>query len=184
MLLSQRLNLGGSRVAGRDVGLVQAFQASSDACPIPEAVAIIGERWTCLIVRASMLGLRHFEEFQACLGIARNILSDRLGRLVTAGILARTPDPEDGRKVIYGLTERGAALVPVMVALRQWALDAGLGKPGYPELADRRDRQPVARVTVHAQDGRKLEIEDLVWIDADGMELHMPSPPRARQAAA
>jgi DNA-binding HxlR family transcriptional regulator len=64
---------------------VEAFKASSDACPIPEAVAIIGERWTCLIVRASMLGLCHFEEYQACLGIARNILSDRLGRLVTAG---------------------------------------------------------------------------------------------------
>jgi len=184
MLLSGRLNRRGSRVAGRDVGLVQAFQASSDACPIPEAVAIIGERWTCLIIRASMLGLRHFEEFQACLGIARNILSDRLGRLVTAGILARTPDPEDGRKVIYGLTERGAALVPVMVALRQWALDAGLGKEGHPELADRRDRKPVARVSVHSHDGRKLEIEDLVWLGPDGMEVQMPTPPRVRQVAA
>ncbi|WP_338501957.1 helix-turn-helix domain-containing protein [Sphingomonas kaistensis] len=171
-------------MAGRDVGLVQAFQATSDACPIPEAVAVIGERWTCLIIRASMLGLRHFEEFQSCLGIARNILSDRLGRLVSAGILARSPDPEDGRKVIYGLTERGAALVPVMVALRQWALDAGLGKPGHPELADRRDRKPVARITVHAHDGRQLDIEDLVWIGSDGAELQMPSPPRARQVAA
>nr|WP_314441804.1 helix-turn-helix domain-containing protein [uncultured Sphingomonas sp.] len=161
-----------------------AFQASSDACPIPEAVEIIGERWTCLIIRASMLGLCHFEEFQACLGIARNILSDRLGRLVGAGILARSPDPEDGRRVIYALTERGAALVPVMVALRQWALDAGLGKPGHPTLTDRRDRRPVARVTVHAEDGRPLALEDLLWIGPDGEELTMASTPRSSRFAA
>jgi DNA-binding HxlR family transcriptional regulator len=171
-------------VAARDAELVVEFQAASDACPIPEAVAIIGERWTCLIIRASMLGLCHFEEYQACLGIARNILSDRLGRLVTAGILARTPDPEDGRKVIYALTDRGAALIPVVVALRQWALDAGLGKPGYPTLADRRDRRPVARVAIRAQDGRPLEIEDMMWIGPDGQELHLPTPARTSRAAA
>jgi DNA-binding HxlR family transcriptional regulator len=163
---------------------VEAFKASSDACPIPEAVAIIGERWTCLIVRASMLGLCHFEEFQACLGIARNILSDRLGRLVTAGILARTPDPDDGRRVIYALTERGAALVPVMAALRQWALDAGLGKPGHPTLADRRNRHPVARIRVHSQDGRPLGIEDLMWVGPDGEELPMPASTRSTSVAA
>jgi DNA-binding HxlR family transcriptional regulator len=138
-------------------------------------VAIIGERWTCLILRASMLGLCHFEEYQSCLGIARNILSDRLGRLVAAGVLARTPDPEDGRKVIYALTERGAALVPVMVALRQWALDAGLGKAGHPTLADRRDGKPVARISILAQDGRSLGIEEMMWIGPDGEELPLPS---------
>ncbi|WP_344708540.1 helix-turn-helix domain-containing protein [Sphingomonas humi] len=163
-------------MTARDAGFVAAFQAASDACPLPEAVAIIGERWTCLIIRASMLGLRHFEEFQACLGIARNILSDRLGRLVTAGVLARTPDPEDGRKVIYALTERGAALMPVIVALRQWALDAGLGKSGHPTLADRHTRRPVSRVAIQSEDGRLLELEDLVWVGPDGEELQMPSP--------
>jgi DNA-binding HxlR family transcriptional regulator len=167
----------------RDAGLVKAFRASSEACPLPGAVAIIGERWTCLILRASMLGLCHFEEFQSCLGIARNILSDRLGRLVVAGILARTPDPEDGRKVIYALTERGAALLPVMVALRQWALDAGLGKAGHPTLADRRDRKPVGRVSILAQDGRPLGIEELMWVGPDGEELYMPGAPRPTRAS-
>ena len=158
----------------RNVGLVEAFRASSDACPIPEAVAIIGERWTCLIIRASMVGLCHFEEFQSCLGIARNILSDRLGRLVSAGILARTPDPEDGRKVVYALTRRGADLLPVMASLRQWALDAGLGAPDHPTLADRRDRQPVARITITAHDGRPLRLKDLVWIGPDGEDVSLP----------
>jgi DNA-binding HxlR family transcriptional regulator len=184
MLFSRRLNHRGSRVTARDAELVAAFQASSDACPIPEAVGIIGERWTCLIIRASMLGLCHFEEFQACLGIARNILSDRLHRLVAAGVLARTPDPEDGRKVIYAMTERGAALVPVMVSLRQWALDAGLGKPGHPLLADRRDRRPVERVAVLAQDGRTLSLNDLMWMGPDGEELRMPTSSRSNKAFA
>lgn len=165
-------------VTARNADFVAAFQTASDACPLPEAVSIIGERWTCLIIRASMLGLRHFEEFQACLGIARNILSDRLARLVSAGVLARTPDPEDGRKVIYALTERGAGLLPVMVALRQWALDAGLGKAGQPTLADRRDRRPVSRVRIQADDGRLLEVADLLWLGPDGEELKMPSTSR------
>lgn len=160
----------------RDAGLVRAFQASSEVCPIPEAVALIGERWTCLILRASMLGLRHFEEFQACLGIARNILSDRLGRLVEADILARSPDPDDRRKVIYALTERGAQLLPVMAALRQWALDAGLGKPSHPTLADKRDRKPVARMALQAHDGRELSLKDLVWVGEDGEVLALPTP--------
>lgn len=171
-------------MAARDAGLVKAFQASSRTCPIPEAVTLIGERWTCLILRAAMLGLCHFEEFQACLGIARNILSDRLGRLVAAGILARSPDPDDGRKVIYALTERGAELLPVMVALRQWALDAGLGKAGHPTLADRRDGRPLSRVEVRAQDGRPLKLEDLMWVGPDGVELMAPTSSRPSRAVA
>jgi DNA-binding HxlR family transcriptional regulator len=174
----------GIRVAVRDADLVAAFQESADACPIAEAVSIIGERWTCLIIRASMLGLCHFEEFQACLGIARNILSDRLGRLVSAGVLARTPDPNDGRRVIYALTERGAELAPVMVALRQWALDAGMGKPGHPTLADRRHCRPLARVTVQAQDGRIVGIDDLIWIGPDGEELQLRAATRVNKAVA
>jgi DNA-binding HxlR family transcriptional regulator len=158
----------------RDIAQVRAFRSSSDACPIPAAIELIGERWTCLILRATMLGLCHFEEFQACLGIARNILSDRLGRLVDSGILARTADPSDRRKVIYSLTERGAGLLPVLVALRQWGVEQGLGKPSHPTLADRRDRRPVNRLAVQAHDGRLLELEDLIWVGPDGEELGMP----------
>lgn len=168
----------------RDAELIRSFREASDACPIPEAVELIGERWTCLILRASMLGLRHFEEFQACLGIARNILSDRLARLTDADILARSTDPDDRRKVIYALTERGVGLLPVMTALRQWAVDAGLGKPGRPTLVDRRDRRPVARMSLQSHDGRELSMAELAWIDPDGNELALPSPTRTSNRAA
>ena len=96
-------------------------------CPIPPAVELIGEKWAFLILRGAFNGLQHFEEFQAGLGIARNILSDRLGKLVAGGILERTPDPSDRRKVIYSLTAKGEALLPVVLALRQWGEDWGHG---------------------------------------------------------
>jgi DNA-binding HxlR family transcriptional regulator len=168
----------------RDAGHIKAFQLSADACPIPATIELIGERWSFLILRGALLGLCHFEEFQGCLGIARNILSDRLGRLVGAGILARTPDPHDRRKVIYGLTEKGAGLLPVLVSIRQWGLDNGLGKPSHPTLSDRRDRKPVGRLAVCAHDGRILDLDDLIWVGPDGEELPLPLPARAGRAAA
>lgn len=168
----------------RNVGHVRAFQHSAAACPIPAAIELIGERWSFLILRGALLGLCHFEEFQGCLGIARNILSDRLGRLVGAGILARTPDPDDGRRVIYGLTDKGAELLPVLVAIRQWGLDQGLAKPSHPTLSDRRDRKPIQRLAVQAHDGRILDLDDLVWISPDGEELPLPLPARAGRVAA
>jgi DNA-binding HxlR family transcriptional regulator len=168
----------------RDAGQIEAFQLGAEACPIFAATELIGERWSFLILRGALLGLCHFEEYQACLGIARNILSDRLGRLVRAGILTRTPDPKDRRKLIYGLTERGAALLPVLIAIRQWGIESGLAKPGHPTLSDRRDRKPVRRLAVQAHDGRELDLEDLVWIDSNGDELPIPLPARARKDAA
>ena len=117
---------------------IDAFKEAAVTCPLPPAVELIGEKWAFLILRGALNGLQHFEEYQAGLGIARNILSDRLGRLVAGGILERTPDPCDGRRVIYELTNKGAALLPVVLALRQWGEEWGAGK-GKVVLADRRD---------------------------------------------
>src|SRR4028119_436240 len=83
------------------------FRQAALSCPIPGAVELIGEKWAFLILRGALNGLQHFEEFQAGLGIARNILSDRLGRLVAGEILQRSADPSDKRKVIYRLTPKG-----------------------------------------------------------------------------
>ncbi len=89
-------------------------------CGISAALAVVGERWSFLILRGAFNGLRHFEEFQTNLGIARNILSNRLGRLVEHGILRRDPDAADRRKVTYRLTDKGRDLLPVLLSLRQW----------------------------------------------------------------
>ena len=145
---------------------IDRFREAALSCPIPPAVELIGEKWAFLILRGAFNELKHFEEFQAGLGIARNILSDRLGKLVAGGILKRSSDPSDKRKVIYSLTAKGEALVPVVLAVRQWGEDWGHGKPNI-VLADKRDGKPVRKMCVLSHDGRQLGLGDLTWIDRD-----------------
>ena len=134
---------------------------------MPQAIELIGEKWAFLILRGALNGLRHFEQFQAGLGIARNILSNRLGRMVEGGIMTRSADPADKRRVVYSLTEKGEALLPVVLALRQWGEDWGHGHQDI-FLADQRDGKPVRRVQVLAEDGRTLSLQDLMWVDRGG----------------
>ena len=134
-------------------------------CGISAALAVVGERWSFLILRGAFNGLAHFEEFQSTLGIARNILSNRLARLVEHDILRREPDPADRRKIAYRLTEKGRALLPVLIALRQWGENWISGVPSNPVLVDRQSRRPVAAMTVRAADGRPLALTELEWVD-------------------
>src|SRR3954468_15694121 len=145
---------------------IDSFKQAALSCPLPAAVELIGEKWAFLILRGALNGLRHFEEFQAGLGIARNILSDRLSKMVAGGLLERAPDPGDGRRVIYSLTAKGEGLLPVVLALRQWGEEWGYGSMRV-VLADRRDGKPVRKICVQAHDGRKLKLADLTWIDRD-----------------
>jgi DNA-binding HxlR family transcriptional regulator len=134
-----------------------------DECSLPAALDAVGERWSFLILRASFNGLHHFEEFQSELGIARNILANRLAKLVQFGIMQREPMPGDRRKVQYSLTEKGAALLPTMIAMRQWGERWETCVPAFPVLVDKRDMRPVQTVSVLAHDGRVLKLEDLHW---------------------
>jgi DNA-binding HxlR family transcriptional regulator len=153
---------------------IDRFKEAALSCPLPPAVELIGEKWAFLILRGAFNGLQHFEEFQAGLGIARNILSDRLSKLVIGGILERSPDPADKRRVIYSLSEKGAALLPVILALRQWGDEWGYGKMNI-VLADRRDMRPVRKICVQAHDGRELKLGDLTWIDREGGSVALPT---------
>ena len=146
---------------------IDAFKQAALSCPLPAAVEVIGEKWAFLILRGALNGLQHFEEFQAGLGIARNILSDRLAKMVAGGILERAPDPADGRRVIYSLTAKGEDLLPVVLALRQWGEKWGYGSMKV-QLADRRDSKPVRKICVLSHDGRELALDDLTWIERDG----------------
>jgi DNA-binding HxlR family transcriptional regulator len=145
---------------------IDRFKEAALSCPLPPAVELIGEKWAFLILRGALNGLHHFEEFQAGLDIARNILSDRLSKLVAGGILERSPDPSDKRKVIYSLTPKGEGLLPVVLALRQWGEDWGYGSMRV-QLADARDRRPVRKICVQAHDGRPLKLSELTWIERE-----------------
>ena len=143
---------------------IEAFKAAALRCPLPSAVELIGEKWAFLILRGALNGLEHFEQFQAGLGIARNILSNRLAKLVDGGILERNPDPIDRRKVVYSLSAKGEALLPVVLALRQWGEDWGHGCQEV-FLADKEDGKPVRRICVMAHDGRELRLGDMMWVN-------------------
>jgi len=145
---------------------IDAFKKAALSCSIPPAVELIGEKWAFLILRGALNGLQHFEEFQAGLDIARNILSDRLSKLVAGGILERRADPGDGRRVIYSLTAKGEGLLPVVLAMRQWGEEWGYGTMTV-VLADRRDGKPVRKICVVSHDGRELTLGDLTWIERD-----------------
>lgn len=134
-------------------------------CSLPAALEAMGERWSFMILRASFNGLSHFEQFQTTLGIARNILANRLTRLVDHGILERRDCPDDRRKVEYRLTEKGEALLPTLIALRQWGERWEASLPNNPVLVDALSGKAVADVQVRAQDGRALGLHDLRWVD-------------------
>jgi DNA-binding HxlR family transcriptional regulator len=138
----------------------------ANECGLPNALEAMGERWSFMILRGAFNGIRHFEEFLSEIGIARNILANRLTKLTEAGILHRTPCPDDRRKVEYRLTEKGLDLLPTMIALRQWGEKWGTGIPSNPVLVDEQDRQPILPVSIRSFDDRVLGPMDLCWIDA------------------
>ena len=123
-------------------------------CGLPQALEVMGERWSFMILRASFNGLHHFEEFLSELGIARNILSNRLAKLVEHGILKREPR----------LTNKGFDLLPAMIALRQWGQKYGGEVVEDPVLVDEIDRLPIGPVSILSHDGRILGAEDLYLV--------------------
>ncbi len=135
------------------------------ACGLPQALEVMGERWSFMILRAAFNGLCHFEEFLSALGIARNILSNRLSKLVGNGILKRETCPDDRRKVEYRLTEKGLDLLPALLALKQWGEKYTMEMPSNPVLVDSRDWLPIGPIAIHAHDGREISYHELRWQD-------------------
>jgi len=98
-----------------------------DNCNVGRAIEFIGDKHTMLILREAFLRERRFDRIQRNTGIARNILSDRLGKLVSAGILTRRPYQERPRRYEYRLTEKGIDLWPLLVSLMEWGRRYGGG---------------------------------------------------------
>ena len=116
-------------------------------CSVARALEIVGERWTLLIIRDAFLGRRRFEEFQESLGIARNVLTDRLNRLVDEGVLERVLYNERPERFEYRLTAKGRDLQIALAGLRQWGDKYLSEKP--PRIVRRKaDKKPVVAALV------------------------------------
>jgi DNA-binding HxlR family transcriptional regulator len=92
----------------------------NQVCSVARALETIGDRWTMLVVRDAFLGVSRFEDFQRDLGVARNVLADRLTRLVDEGVLERRRYSERPERFEYRLTEKGLDLWSVLVSLMKW----------------------------------------------------------------
>jgi DNA-binding HxlR family transcriptional regulator len=98
-----------------------------DNCSVARALELIGDRHTVLVLREAFVGERRFDRIQRHTGVARNLLSDRLNKLVAHGILTRRPYQERPVRHEYVLTEKGLDLYPVLVSLMQWGMRHGGG---------------------------------------------------------
>lgn len=122
-------------------------------CPVARSLDAVGDRWSMLVVRDAFAGKRRFGEFVESLGIAKNILTDRLKKLVAAGVLETVPAADGSAYRDYVLTEKGRGLFVVLVALGQWEC----GGSGF-KLVDVKKGRPV-RLELRGEDGRKVGLD-------------------------
>ena len=127
-------------------------------CSVAGTLAVIGEKWSLLVLREAFLGVRRFADFQRNLGAPKAVLTDRLGTLVGSGVLVRVPYQAEGERQRheYRLTEKGRDLYPTLVALMQWG-DRYLAEPGAAPLAlEHRDCGAAVRLELTCEAGHSL----------------------------
>lgn len=138
-------------------------------CSIANALDLIGEWWTILILREAFFGTRRFEDFQLHLGIARNILTARLRKLCDSGVLERVPVKAGAKRQEYQLTKMGRDLQPTLIALTQWGdrwLHTSDGAPV--KFIERASGEEIADIAVLSKDGRELKARELALIPGPG----------------
>jgi len=134
-----------------------------DSCPVARSLDMIGDRWSLLIIRDAFDGMRRFGEFQKSLGVARNILADRLHTLVDDEILEVAPASDGSSYQEYVLTAKGQELFPVMVGLRQWGESHLFAKgEAHSRLVESSSGKVIQKMALQSRDGRVLGPADTV----------------------
>ncbi len=138
---------------------------ASMPCAIARSMAVLGERWTLVILRSAFMGARRFEDYQSSTGIARNILTDRLKTLVDHEVLERRPYAEHPGRTLYEyrLTEKGLDLYPVLVSLMEWGNRYGGFDDGPPvQLEHKLCGHHTTPRTVCSECGEELRAREVV----------------------
>jgi DNA-binding HxlR family transcriptional regulator len=159
----------------RDIGDMQ--------CSVARALAVVGDRWTLLLLRDCFLGVRRFEQFQADLGTTRHRLADRLRKLVAHGILERVPYQERPPRFEYRLTEKGRDLYPVVVSLTRWGDRWMAGRDGPPvELVHRGCGRKVTPTLHCPACGEPVGARDMVARPRPALKRRWPLRPAREEA--
>jgi DNA-binding HxlR family transcriptional regulator len=139
-------------------------------CSIARTVDLTGDWWTPLVMREAFYGARRFEQFQSQLGLSRNVLAQRLGRLVEEGILKRLPYQERPLRHEYRLTEKGRDFFTVLAAMMRWGDRWLAGDAGPPiELRDRESGEQVQLEVVDSKTGEPVDIRRVVATPGPGL---------------
>jgi DNA-binding HxlR family transcriptional regulator len=133
---------------------------AKDDCPVARSVEAVGDWWSLLIVRDAFAGKKRFGEFQKSLGVAKNILTVRLRKLVADRVLELVPASDGSTYQEYALTEKGHGLLLVIASLAQWG-----GAGSELKLVDRKKGQAV-RLELRSGDGRRFAPDDVQLVPA------------------
>ena len=134
-------------------------------CGIAQTLEQLGDVWSFLIIREALFGVEAFDDFHQNLAIPKNTLSARLNDLVDIGLLSRTRDEADKRRVIYRLEEAGRDFWVVLVALSQWGnkwVYKDQGPPSF--VADKALQKPVSAIEIKNINGQRLTLNDIAMI--------------------
>ncbi len=157
----------------------------NQSCSIAGALEVVGERWSLLIVRDILLGLRRFDELQSQLGIARNVLQSRLERLQEHGVIERHPYQQRPLRYEYLLTEKGLDLWPTIVALMKWGDRYTPPEGGPAVIVTHRDcGGTVDEHRICERCGARLKARDAVGLPGPGAGDDHPLVVRASSSAA
>jgi DNA-binding HxlR family transcriptional regulator len=155
----------------------EALDWSIDNCTVQRALQVVGDRWSFVVLREVFNGIRRFDDMRQRTAIPRQVLSDRLGRLVDEEILRRHPYREEGQRARheYRLTRKGFDLYPILVALNAWGSAYYADAEGSPLIFRHRDCDAEVHVELHCGEGHEVaDLHDVV---------SSPGPGARRRAA-
>jgi DNA-binding HxlR family transcriptional regulator len=149
----------------------EALDWSIENCTVQRALAVLGDRWTFVVLREAFNGIRRFDDMRVRTNIPRQVLSGRLAMLVNEGLLRREPyrEPNQRQRFEYRLTQKGLDLYPILVALNEWGTEYYADPEGSPLAFHHRHCQGEVGVALHCSEGHEItEVREVVPVPGPG----------------
>jgi DNA-binding HxlR family transcriptional regulator len=160
-------------------GVVRRASFEQFNCSVAQALEVVGDWWSLMIVRDIFFGVTRFDDIQRRLGIARNTLTDRLDWLCRHGVLTRAPYGDAGNRFEYRLTDKGRDLRPVLLAMMAWGDKWGATASHPPLQPSDRNGDPVELRFVNARTGRRVPGDKIRLVPTEGAtDPNMVPPPQ------
>jgi DNA-binding HxlR family transcriptional regulator len=149
----------------------EALDWSIENCTVQRALTVLGDRWTFVVLREVFNGIRRFDDMRVRTNIPRQVLSDRLARLVSEGLLRREPyrEPSQRQRFEYRLTQKGLDLYPILVALNGWGTEYYADPQGSPLAFRHRHCRGEVSVALHCSEGHDVsEMREVLPVPGPG----------------